>query len=56
MRWAKAAAWAAVLLLAAFFWLQLQWARMVNEMNVYHLGHCAQSLAGQEMRAPGQWP
>ena len=56
MRWLKPAAWILVLALAGFFWLQLQWARMVNEMNVYHLGRCSQSLAGQEMREPGQWP
>lgn len=40
-------AWFAVLTLAGFFWLQLQWSRLNNDMNMYHLGKCSQVLDEQ---------
>lgn len=46
-RWAKVLAWVAVLALAGFFWLQLQWSRMNTDMTMWQLGRASQQMDRQ---------
>lgn len=40
-------AWFAVLALAGFFWLQLQWSRMNTDMTMWQLGRASQQMSQQ---------